>query len=109
VIESAAKTLEEDKSLAVLFLSAAKSSALDEKMKKTIMSALIRKVLHAQVAAEHDKFKLQKTNRESTMTSFRGALKVLSKRNENWKKTKKQRTSASIDDIGENSQMCLDE
>jgi type IV secretory pathway TrbF-like protein len=113
VIESAAKTLEEDKSLAVLFLDAAKSCSLDEKMKKKIMSALIRKVLHARAAAEHDKFKEQKTNREaqgSTTTSFRGALKVLSKRNEKGKKTKKQRTSASIDDIGEhNSQMCLDE
>jgi hypothetical protein len=112
VIESAAKTLEDDKSLAVLFLDAAKSSALDEKMKKKIMSALIRKVLHARAAAEHDKFKQQKTNREaqgSTTTSFRGELKVLSKRKEKGQKTKKQRTSASIDDIGENSQMCLDE
>jgi hypothetical protein len=71
------------------------------------------KVLHAQAAAEHDKFKEQKTNREaqgSTTTSFRGALKELSKRNEKGKKTKKQRTSASIDDIGgDSSQMRLDE
>jgi hypothetical protein len=76
------------------------------------MSALIRKVLHARAAAEHDKFKQQKTNREaqgSTTTSFRGELKVLSKRKAKGQKTKKQRTSASIDDIGENSQMCLDE
>jgi hypothetical protein len=36
VIESAAKTLEEDKSLAVLFLDDAKSSALHEKMKKKL-------------------------------------------------------------------------
>ena len=54
----------------------------------------------------------QETNHEakgSTTTSFRGELKVLSKRNEKGKKTKKQRMSASIDDIGDNSQMCLDE
>jgi hypothetical protein len=75
-----------------------------------IMSALIRKVLHARAAAEHDKFNEQKTNCEAqgSTTSFRGALKVLSKRKEKGKKTKKQRTSASIDDVGENSQMCLD-
>jgi hypothetical protein len=45
----------------------------------------IGKVLYARAAAEHDKFKQQKTNRDaqgSTTTSFRGELKVLSKRKE---------------------------
>ena len=39
VIESAAKTLEENESLVVLFLDAAKLLSLDEKWKRIIMSA----------------------------------------------------------------------
>jgi aryl carrier-like protein len=59
VNESVAKTLDENETLTVLFLDAAKTSSLDEKWKRKIMSALIFKILHAQSAAEHDKFKEQ--------------------------------------------------
>ena len=95
-------------SLAVLFLDAAKSSDLKKEMKMKIMSALISKVLHARAAAEHDKFKEEKTNREargSTTSSFRGELKVLSNRKVKERKTKKQRTSTSMDEIGDKSQI----
>jgi hypothetical protein len=47
VVESAAKALSNNDSLAVLFLDAAKTSSLSEKWKRKIMSALILKVLHA--------------------------------------------------------------
>jgi hypothetical protein len=82
VIESAARALEENETLTVLFLDAAKTSSLSEKWKRKIMSALIFKVLHARSAAEHDKYKEQHTNREAkgaTASSFRGELKVLTK------------------------------
>jgi hypothetical protein len=108
VLESAAKMLEGNTSLAVLFLDAAKSSDLKKEMKMKIMSALISKVLHARAAAEHDKFKEEKTNREargSTTSSFRGYLKVLSNRKVKERKTKKQRTSTSMDEIGDKSQI----
>jgi hypothetical protein len=108
VLESAAKMLEGNTSLAVLFLDAAKSLDLKKEMKMKIMSALISKVLHARAAAEHDKFKEEKTNREargSTTSSFRGYLKVLSNRKVKERKTKKQRTSTSMDEIGDKSQI----
>jgi hypothetical protein len=82
VIESAARALEENETLTVMFLDAAKTSSLSEKWKRKIMSALIMKVLHARSAAEHDKYKEQHTNREAkgaTASSFRGELKVLTK------------------------------
>jgi hypothetical protein len=95
VIETAAKALEENESLTVLFLDAAKTSSLDEKWKRKIMSALILKVLHARSAAEHDKYKEQHTNREAkgaTASSFRGELKVLTKGAHNNNKVKRQKT-----------------
>jgi hypothetical protein len=82
VIETAPNILEENETLTVMFLDAAKTSLLDEKWKRKIMSALILKVLHARSAAEHDKFKEQHTNREAKgaiTSSFRGELKVLTK------------------------------
>jgi hypothetical protein len=94
VIETAAKALEENESLTVLFLDAAKTSSLDEKWKRKIMSALILKVLHARSAAEHDKYKEQHTNREAkgaTASSFRGELKVLTKGAHNNNKVKRQK------------------
>ena len=94
-IETAAKTLEENETLTVLFLDAAKLSSLDEKWKRKIMSALIFKVLHAQSAAEHNKFKEQHTNREAkgeTASSFRTELKVLTKGAHNSNKVKHQKT-----------------
>jgi hypothetical protein len=108
VMEAASNTLSNNKSLTVLFLDAAKSSDLKKEMKMKIMSALISKVLHARVATEHDKFKEEKTNREargSTTSSFRGELKVLSNRKVKERKTKKQRTSTSMDEIGDKSQI----
>ena len=60
MLESAARMLEGNTSLAVLFLDAAKLSDLKKEMKVKIMSALISKVLHARAAAEHDKFKEEK-------------------------------------------------
>jgi hypothetical protein len=56
----------------------------------------------------NDKFKEEKTNREargSTTSSFRGELKVLSNRKVKERKTKKQRTSTSMDEIGDKSQI----
>jgi hypothetical protein len=94
VIESAAKALEENETLTVMFLDAAKTSSLSEKWKRKIMSALIMKVLHARSAAEHDKYKEQHTNREAkgaTASSFRGELKVLTKGAHN-NKVKRQKT-----------------
>jgi hypothetical protein len=70
VIETAAKTLEENETLTMLFLDAAKTSSLDEKRKRKIMSELIFKVLNARSAAEHDKFKEQHTNLRSVRGSF---------------------------------------
>jgi aryl carrier-like protein len=95
VVESAAKTLSNNESLVVLFLDAAKTSSLDEKWKRKIMSALIFKVLHARSAAQHDKFKEQHTNHEAKgaiMSSFRGELKVLTKGAHNNNKVKRQKT-----------------
>ena len=95
VIESAARALEENETLTVMFLDAAKTSSLDEKWKRKIMSALILKVLHARSAAEHDKYKEQHTNREAkgaTASSFRGELKVLTKGAHNNNKVKRQKT-----------------
>jgi hypothetical protein len=69
-----------NETLVVLFLDAAKTSSLDGKWKRKIMSELLFKVLHARSAAEHDKFKEQHTNREAkgaTASSFRTELKVL--------------------------------
>jgi aryl carrier-like protein len=86
VIETAAKTLEENETLTVLFLDAAKTSSLDEKWKRKIMSELVFKVLHARSAAEHNKYKEQHTNREAKgaiTSSFRGELKVLTKGSHN--------------------------
>jgi hypothetical protein len=94
VIETAAKAMEENESLTVLFLDAAKTSSLDEKWKRKIMSALILKVLHARSAAEHDKYKEQHTNREAkgaTASSFRGELKVLTKGAHNNNKVKRRK------------------
>jgi hypothetical protein len=87
--------LDENETLAVMFLDAAKTSSLSEKWKKKIMSALILKVLHARSAAEHDKFKEQHTNREAkgaTASSFRTELKVLTKGSHNNNKMKRQKT-----------------
>jgi hypothetical protein len=95
VIESAARALEENETLTVMFLDAAKTSSLSEKWKRKIMSALIMKVLHARSAAEHDKYKEQHTNREAkgaTASSFRGELKVLTKGAHNNNKVKRQKT-----------------
>jgi hypothetical protein len=95
VVESAAKALSNNDSLAVLFLDAAKTSSLSEKWKRKIMSALILKVLHARSAAEHDKYKEQHTNHEAkgaTASSFRGELKVLTKGAHNNNKVKRQKT-----------------
>jgi hypothetical protein len=53
-------------------------------------------------------FKEEKTNREargSTTSSFRGDLKVPSNRKVKERKTKKQRTSTSMDEIGDKSQI----
>jgi hypothetical protein len=84
VIESAAKTLEDDKSLAVIFLDAAKSSDLKEEMKKKIMmTALIKNVFYAQASVEHDKIKEGKRNREargSTTSSFGWGVKITHKK-----------------------------
>jgi hypothetical protein len=94
VVESAAKALSNNDSLAVLFLDAAKTSSLSEKWKRKIMSALILKVLHARSAAEHDKYKEQHTNREAkgaTASSFRGELKVLTKGAHNNNKVKRRK------------------
>jgi hypothetical protein len=94
VIETAVKTLEENESLTVMFLDAAKTSSLSEKWKRKIMSALILKVLHARSAAEHDKYKEQHTNREAkgaTASSFRGELKVLTKGAHNNNKVKRRK------------------
>ena len=94
VIESAARALEENETLTVMFLDAAKTSSLDEKWKRKIMSALILKVLHARSAAEHDKYKEQHTNREAkgaTASSFRGELKVLTKGAHNNNKVKRRK------------------
>jgi hypothetical protein len=94
VVESAAKTLSNNDSLTVMFLDAAKTSSLDEKWKRKIMSALILKVLHARSAAEHDKYKEQHTNREAkgaTASSFRGELKVLTKGAHNNNKVKRRK------------------
>jgi hypothetical protein len=94
VIKTAAKVLEENESLAVMFLDAAKTSSLDEKWKRKIMSELVFKVLHARSAAEHDKYKEQHTNREAkgaTASSFRGELKVLTKGAHNNNKVKRRK------------------
>jgi hypothetical protein len=94
VIESAARALEENETLTVMFLDAAKTSSLSEKWKRKIMSALILKVLHARSAAEHDKYKEQHTNREAkgaTASSFRGELKVLTKGAHNNNKVKRRK------------------
>jgi hypothetical protein len=75
---------------------AAKTSSLDEKWKRKIMSALIFKVLHARSATEHDKFKEQHTNCEAkgaTASSFRTELKVvLTKGAHNNNNVKRQKT-----------------
>jgi hypothetical protein len=94
VVASAAKALEENETLTVLFLDAAKTSSLDEKWKRKIMRSLIMKVLHARSAAEHDKYKEQHTNREAKgaiTSSFRGELKVLTKGAHNNNKVKRRK------------------
>jgi hypothetical protein len=94
VVESAAKALSNNDSLAVLFLDAAKTSSLSEKWKRKIMSELILKVLHARSAAEHEKYKEQHTNREAKgaiTSSFRGELKVLTKGAHNNNKVKRRK------------------
>jgi hypothetical protein len=52
-----------------MFLDAAKTSSLDEKWKRKIMSALILKVLHAPSAAEHIHTQSQAVTKQSLHTS----------------------------------------
>jgi hypothetical protein len=95
VVESAAKAFEENESLTVLFLDAAKTSSLSEKWKRKIIRALTMKVLHARSAAEHEKYKEQHMNREAkgaTASSFRTELKVLTKGAHINNKVKRQKT-----------------
>jgi hypothetical protein len=83
IMEIASKTLKNDTTLVFLFREASRYSKLNDDLKEKLMIELTMKVLHARAAAEHNKLKEQKTNREAkgaVSSTLRGELKVLGKK-----------------------------